>query len=638
MWLFTALLLFLTAAYFLRGGYSTAQDPITGPNNVRGQERGSLTVLCHYDPSWKDYYKYWCQGADWSSCEIVVKSDTSGQLVKKDRLSIRDDQSKSIVTVTMEDLRRSDAGTYWCAIERSGRDPHFEVNVNIDPATEIPTTVMTTTTQVPTSTTQVPTSTTQVPTSTTQVLTSTTQVLTSKAPVLTTTLTTLENIGSHGETQTSPLTWSLLSTIPCGRPIRSPEVFTPRVLLYSPGYSTAQDTITGPNTVSGQEQGSLTVKCHYNSSWMYNNKYWCRGANWNKCEILIQTDKSEQLVKKGRSSIRDDQTNFIITVTMEELRISDADIYWCAIEKALSDHKFKVNVNIDPGVTTTTAQVLTSMTQAPSPGTLGLRMRISVASLLKFFLCSAFSSSTVFSSWSLLSSIYFQLLVFLELPLLLSMLSAVLWVNRPQGCSVESEAGLVERIMDVFKLLQDIFPEKSGGAPQETCMVSQGTVCGCFSIKGPSLVRGPERGSVTIQCHYSSRWQTNNKWWCRGANWNTCRILIRTKGSEKENRSGRLSIRDNWSDNSLLVTMEMLKQNDTDTYWCGIEKFGTDRGTRVKVAVYPGSGLSLVLLASPYLSLNEGIQNLLLGPEEPFPLPPNQPGSDLPQPSSRAGS
>lgn len=49
-----------------------------------------------------------------------------------------------------------------------------------------------------------------------------------------------------------------------------------------------------------------------------------------------------------------------------------------------------------------------------------------------------------------------------------------------------------------------------------------------------------------------------------------------------------MSIRDNWRDNSLLVTMEMLKQNDTDTYWCGIERFGTDRGTRVKVTVYSG--------------------------------------------------
>uniref|UniRef100_A0A8C6IDE7 CD300 molecule like family member B n=1 Tax=Mus spicilegus TaxID=10103 RepID=A0A8C6IDE7_MUSSI len=110
---------------------------------------------------------------------------------------------------------------------------------------------------------------------------------------------------------------------------------------------------------------------------------------------------------------------------------------------------------------------------------------------------------------------------------------------------------------------------------------------GCLSIQGPALVRGPEQGSVTVQCRYSSRWQTNKKWWCRGASWSTCRVLIRSTGSEKETKSGRLSIRDNQKNNSFQVTMEMLRQNDTDTYWCGIEKFGTDRGTRVKVNVYP---------------------------------------------------
>lgn len=116
------------------------------------------------------------------------------------------------------------------------------------------------------------------------------------------------------------------------------------------------------------------------------------------------------------------------------------------------------------------------------------------------------------------------------------------------------------------------------------------TLCfpGCLSIQGPALVRGPEQGSVTVRCRYSSRWQTHRKWWCRGASWSSCRILIRTTGSEKETKSGRLSIRDDQKNNSFQVTMKMLKQNDTDTYWCGIEKFGTDRGTRVIVTVYSG--------------------------------------------------
>lgn len=49
-----------------------------------------------------------------------------------------------------------------------------------------------------------------------------------------------------------------------------------------------------------------------------------------------------------------------------------------------------------------------------------------------------------------------------------------------------------------------------------------------------------------------------------------------------------MSIKDNREENSFQVTMEMLKPNDTGTYWCGIQKFGTDRGTRIKVTVYPG--------------------------------------------------
>ena len=100
--------------------------------------------------------------------------------------------------------------------------------------------------------------------------------------------------------------------------------------------------------VSGHERGSLTVRCRYHSKWKNYTKYWCRGADWSACETLVKTDK-EQLVKKDRVSIRDDQTDFVVTVTMEELRISDAGVYWCGIERTGFDPKFKVNVNIGPG-------------------------------------------------------------------------------------------------------------------------------------------------------------------------------------------------------------------------------------------------------------------------------------------------
>nr|XP_048308041.1 LOW QUALITY PROTEIN: CMRF35-like molecule 3 [Myodes glareolus] len=184
----------------------------------------------------------------------------------------------------------------------------------------------------------------------------------------------------------------------------------PALLLFLTGCSTAQDAITGPDMVSGQEQGSLTVRCPYDSSWKTYKKYWCRGADWSACETLVKTDTSEKSVKMDRVSIRDDQTDFIVTVTMEELRISDTGIYWCAIrERTGYDPCFKVNVTI--------GLVYQDFPSKP---------QLQEDSIFIWVV-----EETEPEPWFLMSSFYFNLLVFLELPLILSMLSAVLWVNRP---------------------------------------------------------------------------------------------------------------------------------------------------------------------------------------------------------------
>ncbi|KAK7805350.1 hypothetical protein U0070_027189 [Myodes glareolus] len=205
--------------------------------------------------------------------------------------------------------------------------------------------------------------------------------------------------------------------------------------------------------VSGQEWGSLTVRCRYHSKWKTNKKHWCRGTDWSKCEIPVKTDM-EQLMKKDRVSTRDDQTDFVITVTMEELRISDAGVYWCGIQKQAYDPTFKVNVNIDPvmmldraiwvkNVAETKVKrepILVAPQACPYLAFEGWtrNTRKTETSMPGDFLLSV----SFVSLRSLLSSIYFKILVFLELPLFLSMLSAVLWVNRPQRCSGGGEVGL----------------------------------------------------------------------------------------------------------------------------------------------------------------------------------------------------
>ncbi|XP_075850840.1 CMRF35-like molecule 1 isoform X3 [Microcebus murinus] len=118
---------------FWLSGYSTAENRLTGPGAARGPERGSLTVQCRYEPGWENYRKWWCRGAHFRSCRILVMTTGSEQEVKKDRVSIRDRHKNHTFTVTMEELRRDDADTYWCGMERTGIDPGVRVEVTIDP-------------------------------------------------------------------------------------------------------------------------------------------------------------------------------------------------------------------------------------------------------------------------------------------------------------------------------------------------------------------------------------------------------------------------------------------------------------------------------------------------------------------------
>ncbi|XP_037349224.1 CMRF35-like molecule 5 [Talpa occidentalis] len=126
---------------------------VTGPGTVRGWERGSLTVRCRYGRGYETYVKWWCRGAPWSSCNILVRTTGSEQEVKNDRVSIRDNQRYRTITVTMEALTRGDADTYWCGVERD-RLPDFgaQVKVTVDPATTPNTTTTTSAANTTTST------------------------------------------------------------------------------------------------------------------------------------------------------------------------------------------------------------------------------------------------------------------------------------------------------------------------------------------------------------------------------------------------------------------------------------------------------------------------------------------------------
>ncbi|XP_038531205.1 CMRF35-like molecule 1 [Canis lupus familiaris] len=64
--------------------------------------------------------------------------------MKKGQASIQDDHGIRTINMTLEELRRDDADTYRCGIEKTGKDLGYKFSVIIDPApdpTDFPKTV-----------------------------------------------------------------------------------------------------------------------------------------------------------------------------------------------------------------------------------------------------------------------------------------------------------------------------------------------------------------------------------------------------------------------------------------------------------------------------------------------------------------
>ncbi|XP_013828115.2 PREDICTED: CMRF35-like molecule 8 isoform X2 [Capra hircus] len=110
---------------------------LSGPSRVTGIVGGSLNVECQYREKFMSNKKYWCK----SSCLWkTVETRESAREVRRGRVSIRDHPASLTFTVTLESLREEDAGKYWCGIDTSWfegilRDPTFQVEVSVVPAT-----------------------------------------------------------------------------------------------------------------------------------------------------------------------------------------------------------------------------------------------------------------------------------------------------------------------------------------------------------------------------------------------------------------------------------------------------------------------------------------------------------------------
>ncbi|XP_045075600.1 polymeric immunoglobulin receptor-like [Coregonus clupeaformis] len=92
----------------------------------------SITIPCRYNLRYIEYVKYWCQGDYWNSCSALVRTD---QPKISGTVSISDDVTRRIFSVTMTDLQPEDSGYYWCAVETTGRDQHTYLHLSVTTGT-----------------------------------------------------------------------------------------------------------------------------------------------------------------------------------------------------------------------------------------------------------------------------------------------------------------------------------------------------------------------------------------------------------------------------------------------------------------------------------------------------------------------
>lgn len=117
---------------------------------------------------------------------------------------------------------------------------------------------------------------------------------------------------------------------------------------------------------------------------------------------------------------------------------------------------------------------------------------------------------------------------------------------------------------------------------------------GCLSLMGPGSVTGTVGGSLTVWCQYESMYKGYNKYWCRGQYDTSCESVVETKGEEKVERNGRVSIRDHPEALAFTVTMQNLNEDDAGSYWCKIQtvwildSWSRDPSDLVRVYVSPG--------------------------------------------------
>lgn len=103
-------------------------------------------------------------------------------------------------------------------------------------------------------------------------------------------------------------------------------------------------------------------------------------------------------------------------------------------------------------------------------------------------------------------------------------------------------------------------------------------------------VKGYIGGAVVIKCGYDKEYQQNEKYFCtRQYKLGKCNNLIKTALRNRWENAGRFSVYDNTTAGFFMVIFRDLTQEDTKTYYCGVDiRKSRDMYTKVDLKIREG--------------------------------------------------
>ncbi|XP_060786866.1 CMRF35-like molecule 9 isoform X2 [Neoarius graeffei] len=118
----------------------------------------------------------------------------------------------------------------------------------------------------------------------------------------------------------------------------------------------------------------------------------------------------------------------------------------------------------------------------------------------------------------------------------------------------------------------------------KTLSFFQVLICGIMKSKSELVVTGTVGGSVDISCKYADKYKYTPMYFCR----NRCTssdVLIESKRADMVVSKGRYTAVNTVTASRFSVIIRRLTLKDSGVYYCGVEKWGYDKFTKVKLTV-----------------------------------------------------